>query len=203
MSNQSSEPLLHIATLGKTVGIKGDMKLHIKSDFPEQFVSGASFLINKKERVTLRDVNLERGVVKINNISNPEDAKRYTNTKLFATYEETREKCHLNEGEYFFFDLEDCDVYEDDLLLVFHDIAPQAEVHLLMIPKVHIVSLSDLDASHDAVMAHMMRKLPEIAKQQGLVDGFRTIINTGKGGGQVVFHLHAHLLGGKQLPGFG
>ena len=94
-------------------------------------------------------------------------------------------------------------VYEDDLLLVFHDIAPQAEVHLLMIPKVHIVSLSDLDASHDAVVAHMMRKLPEIAKQQGLVDGFRTIINTGKGGGQVVFHLHAHLLGGKQLPGFG
>ena len=94
-------------------------------------------------------------------------------------------------------------VYEDDLVLVFHDIAPQAEVHLLMIPKIHITSLSDLNESHDAVVAHIMRKLPEIAKQQGLADGFRTIINTGKGGGQVVFHLHAHLLGGKHLPGFG
>jgi 16S rRNA processing protein RimM len=93
------------------------MKLHIKSDFPEQFVSGASFLINKKERVTLHDVNLERGLVKINDISNPEDAKRYTNAKLFTTYEETRKNCHLNEGEYFFFDLEDCDVYEDGKLL--------------------------------------------------------------------------------------
>jgi 16S rRNA processing protein RimM len=93
------------------------MKLHIKSDFPEQFVSGASFLINKKERVTLHDVNLERGLVKINDISNPEDAKRYTNAKLFTTYEETRKNCHLNEGEYFFFDLEDCDVYEDGKML--------------------------------------------------------------------------------------
>jgi 16S rRNA processing protein RimM len=118
MSNQSrKEPLLHIATIGKTVGIKGDMKLHIKSDFPEQFTSGASFLINKKDTITLSDVNLERGLVKINNITNPEDAKKFTNTKLFTTYEETRKNCHLNEGEYFFFDLEDCDVYENEELL--------------------------------------------------------------------------------------
>jgi len=107
------EPLLHIATLGKTVGIKGDMKLHVKSDFPEQFVDGASFLINKKEKITLRDVNIERGLVKINNITNPEDAKKFTNAKLFTTYEQTRKTCHLDEGEYFFFDLEDCEVFED------------------------------------------------------------------------------------------
>jgi 16S rRNA processing protein RimM len=107
------EPLLHIATLGKTVGIKGDMKLHVKSDFPEQFVDGASFLINKKEKITLRDVNIERGLVKINNITNPEDAKKFTNAKLFTTYEQTRKTCHLDKGEYFFFDLEDCEVFED------------------------------------------------------------------------------------------
>ena len=117
MSNQSKKPLLHIATLGKTVGIKGDMKLHIKSDFPEQFKTGASFLINKKDTITLSDVNLDRGIVKINDITNPEDAKRFTNAKLFTTQEATRENCHLDEGEYFFFDLEDCDVYEDDKLL--------------------------------------------------------------------------------------
>ena len=114
MSNQSrKEPLLHIATLGKTVGIKGDMKLHIKSDFPEQFKPGASFLTNKREKITLRDVNLERGIVKINEIANLEDAKKFTNAKLFTTYEETRKNCHLNEDEYFFFDLEDCEIYEN------------------------------------------------------------------------------------------
>lgn len=116
MSNQSNK-LLHIATLGKTVGVKGDMKLHIQSDFPEQFVNGASFLINKKDRITLQDVNLDRGIVKINDINNPEDAKRFTNTKLFATYEETRKNCQLGEDEYFWFDLEDCKVFEDAKLL--------------------------------------------------------------------------------------
>ena len=105
--------LLHIATIGKTVGIKGDMKFHDKSDFPEQFKNGSSFFINKREKITLSEVNLERGLVKINNITNSEDAKKFTNAKLFTSYEETRKTCHLNEGEYFFFDLEDCEVFED------------------------------------------------------------------------------------------
>lgn len=94
-------------------------------------------------------------------------------------------------------------VYEDDQMMVFKDIAPKAEVHLLAIPRVHIESMDELDESHDALMAYMMRKLPAIAKQQELNTGFRTIINTGPGGGQVVFHLHIHLLGGSSLPGFG
>ena len=94
-------------------------------------------------------------------------------------------------------------VYEDEQVLVFKDIKPHAEVHLLMVPKVHVASLDDLTAEHDALMAHMLRTLPKLAKQQGLNDGFRTIINTGKGGGQVIFHLHIHLLGGSNLPGFG
>lgn len=114
MSKQSNKNnLLHIATIGKTVGIKGDMKFHIKCDFPEQFVAGATFLINKKESITLSEVDLERGIVRINNIANPEDAKKFTNAKLFTTYEETRKNCHLNEGEYFWFDIENCEVYED------------------------------------------------------------------------------------------
>ena len=118
MSKQSNtSKLLHIATIGKTVGIKGDMKLHIKCDFPEQFVNGATFLLNNKERITLSDVDLEHGLVRINNITNPEDAKKFTNAKLFTTYEETRKNCHLEKGEYFWFDLEDCEVYEDTKLL--------------------------------------------------------------------------------------
>jgi histidine triad (HIT) family protein len=94
-------------------------------------------------------------------------------------------------------------VYEDEEVLVFKDINPKAEVHLLMIPKQHTESLATLSEADDAVVARMMRKLPIIAEEQGLESGFRTIINTGAGGGQVVFHLHMHLLGGKNLPGFG
>ncbi|WP_455216963.1 histidine triad nucleotide-binding protein [Kaarinaea lacus] len=93
-------------------------------------------------------------------------------------------------------------IYEDDKVYVFKDIYPKADVHLLMIPRVHVASLNELDESHDEVMAHMMRLLPKLAKEQGLDTGFRTIINTGKGGGQEVFHLHLHLMGGSHLPGF-
>ncbi|MBT7307591.1 MAG: histidine triad nucleotide-binding protein [Gammaproteobacteria bacterium] len=94
-------------------------------------------------------------------------------------------------------------VYEDDEILVFRDLYPKADVHLLMIPKQHTDSLATLTSNEDELVARMMRKLPQIAQDQGLEQGFRTIINTGPGGGQVVFHLHIHLLGGDQLPGFG
>lgn len=99
--------------------------------------------------------------------------------------------------------------YEDDQLLAFHDIAPKADTHLLVIPKRHIENLNDLtndnhqDPHHsDAqLMSHLMMTIPTIASQQGL-SGFRTITNTGVEGGQEVFHMHFHILGGSALPGF-
>lgn len=93
-------------------------------------------------------------------------------------------------------------VYQDEQVVVFRDIYPKADVHLLLIPREHIPSLNELDAAHDALVAHMMRLLPRLAREQGLADGFRAIINTGPGGGQEIFHLHIHLLGGGRLPGF-
>lgn len=93
-------------------------------------------------------------------------------------------------------------VYEDDVMIVFKDINPKAEVHLLAIPREHIDSLNEVTEQHDAIMGYMLRRLPEIARNQGLNDGFRAIINTGKGSGQIIFHLHIHLMGGKNLPGF-
>lgn len=93
-------------------------------------------------------------------------------------------------------------VYEDEQMIVFKDIHPKAEVHLLAIPREHIASLNELDEEHDKLMGHMLRQLPKIARQQGLDDGFRTIINTGEGGGQIIFHLHIHLMGGRNMPGF-
>jgi histidine triad (HIT) family protein len=94
-------------------------------------------------------------------------------------------------------------VYEDEQVIVFKDLYPKADVHLLLVPREHVASLNEMDASHDALMAHMTRLLPKLAKDHGLDDGFRTIINTGPGGGQEIFHLHIHLLGGGRLPGFG
>lgn len=93
-------------------------------------------------------------------------------------------------------------IYEDEMMLVFKDIDPKAEVHLLAIPRVHISSLNEVTDEHDEIMSHMLKQLPRLAKEQGLDNGFRTIINTGQGGGQVVYHLHIHLLGGNSLPGF-
>ena len=118
MSKPSKENvLLHIATIGKTVGIKGDMKLHIKSDFPEQFKTNSTFLIGKNNTITLTEVDLDRELVKINGLVNPQDCKKYTNAKLYTTYEQTRKDCHLEADENFWFDIEDCEVYEDGVLL--------------------------------------------------------------------------------------
>ncbi|GAB4287910.1 MAG: histidine triad nucleotide-binding protein [Methylophaga sp.] len=93
-------------------------------------------------------------------------------------------------------------VFEDEKIYVFKDINPKADVHLLVIPKIHIANLDDTREEHGDLLAHMMLSLPRLAKQQGLDTGFRTIINTGPGGGQEVDHLHIHILGGGSLPGF-
>ncbi len=93
-------------------------------------------------------------------------------------------------------------VYEDAQVVVFRDIYPKAPVHLLMVPREHVESLEGLTPAQDGLLAHMLRTVPDVAHQAGLAGGFRTIINTGRGGGQEVFHLHLHILGGGSLPGF-
>lgn len=92
-------------------------------------------------------------------------------------------------------------LYEDDKILAFPDRSPKADVHVLVVPKKHIASLADLTADDDDLIAHCTRTLPRIAQQLGLDSGFRTVINTGEGGGQEVMHLHIHVLGGSNLPG--
>lgn len=90
-----------------------------------------------------------------------------------------------------------CDkVYEDENILAFHDINPSAEVHILVIPKKHLSSLNELNYDDEKIMGKLMLTIPKIAQKIGL-KGFKTLINTGKDGGQKVFHLHAHILGGK------
>lgn len=86
-------------------------------------------------------------------------------------------------------------VYEDDEMVCFKDINPAAPVHLLLIPKVHFDSLAHAQPEHESLLGRMMLNVPKIAKAAGLSNGFKTLINTGKGGGQEVFHLHIHILG--------
>ena len=92
-------------------------------------------------------------------------------------------------------------VYEDEDLFAFHDINPMAPVHFMVVPKQHIASLADANAGHAPVLGKLLAKLGELAKSQGLTDGFRTIINTGRVGRQEVYHLHVHIVGGPDQLG--
>ena len=92
-------------------------------------------------------------------------------------------------------------IYEDDNLLVFNDINPAAPVHFMIIPKLHIASLSETKPTHQRLLGDMLLLAPQLAKEQGCNNGFRAIVNTGHVGGQEVFHLHIHIIGGKErLP---
>ncbi len=91
-------------------------------------------------------------------------------------------------------------VYENDELFAFHDIHPVAPVHFMLIPKLHLASLADAGDAHAALLGRMLLLAPRLALEQGLRNGFRTVINTGEGGGQEVFHLHIHIIGGGKIP---
>ncbi len=114
MSKPSTKEMLHVATLGRTVGLHGEMKFHDKSDFPEQFVAGATFYTQKGDTLTLHSVNEARGTVRIQGYESMESAKKLTNAKLFTTMEATREQCELEEGQHFWFDIIGCEVYENN-----------------------------------------------------------------------------------------
>jgi len=86
--------------------------------------------------------------------------------------------------------------YEDEQLLAFHDIHPWAPVHVLIIPKLHIATLADVGTEHQELMGRILTLAPRLMREQGVTNGFRTIINTGQDGGQEVYHLHVHVIGG-------
>ena len=87
-------------------------------------------------------------------------------------------------------------VHEDDQVLAFHDINPWAPVHVLVIPKQHIATLADVGPEHQGLLGHMLALAPRLMRELGVVNGFRTVINTGRDGGQEVYHLHMHVMGG-------
>ena len=92
-------------------------------------------------------------------------------------------------------------VYEDEFVLAFNDIEPQAPVHVLIIPKEHITSAAQVDEKNSYLVAKCFEAIANIAREKGLDDGYRIINSCGPAGGQTVFHLHFHLLGGKVFKG--
>jgi len=91
-------------------------------------------------------------------------------------------------------------VYEDDQVFAFKDIRPQAPVHLLVCPRLHIPTLNDAVPEHGALLAHMFEVAKELARQNGIDQkGYRTVFNVNSGAGQTVFHLHLHVIGGRPL----
>ena len=90
-------------------------------------------------------------------------------------------------------------VYEDELALAFRDVQPQAPVQILVIPKKPIPKLSDAQSDDSALLGHLLLTVKKVAEQVGLENGYRVVINTGADGGQSVYHMHLHILGGRQM----
>jgi len=90
-------------------------------------------------------------------------------------------------------------VYEDELVYAFKDINPMAPVHILVVPKAHIPTILDIDENNSAIVAHIYEVIVKLAKEYKLEQGFRVVSNCNEFGGQTVFHLHFHILGGEKL----
>lgn len=90
-------------------------------------------------------------------------------------------------------------VYEDNLAIAFKDVNPQAPVHILVLPKQPIAKLADAESQDHALMGHLLLTAKRVAEQAGLAKGYRVVINSGEDGGQTVYHLHLHILGGRPM----
>jgi len=105
-----------IAQIGRTIGLWGDLKFHLHTDFPEQFKIGNTYKSNRGD-LTIADINFTRGIVKFRGHESIDSAKKLTNTKIFADEKQTKENCDLKDGQHFWFDIIGCVVKQDDLVL--------------------------------------------------------------------------------------
>ena len=139
-----SKETFFIAQVGRTVGLYGDLKLHLHTDFPEQFKKGAVFRSSRGD-LTIAQINLKRGTVRFVGYENIDEAKKLTNVKLYADEAQTKANCSLGEGEYFWFDIIGCAVYEgDEKLGEVKDIQRLADVDYLEIKTDELLIASGL-----------------------------------------------------------
>ena len=131
--NSMSQEQFYIAQIGRTIGLWGDLKLNLHTDFPEQFKVGATF---KSDRglLTISDVNFKRGIIRFSGYESIDSAKKLTNAKIYTDLEQTKENCSLDEGQHFYFDIEGCTVFQgDEVLGVVEDIQRMVDIDYLVI----------------------------------------------------------------------
>jgi len=129
MSNDDSL----IAQIGRTIGLWGDLKFHLHTDFPEQFKVGNTYKSNRGD-LTIADINFTRGIIRFTGYESIDSAKKLTNTKLFANEEQTKENCDLKDGQHFWFDVIGCVVKQDDEVLgLVEDIQRMADTDYLSV----------------------------------------------------------------------
>jgi len=108
---------IYVAKIGKTVGLKGELKFHLETDFSNQFTKNKTFQLKNKSILTIEHYNHKRGVIKFLGIDSIEDAKKLTNQELYSTIEDTKANCKLDKNQYFWFDIIGCKVIEEDVVL--------------------------------------------------------------------------------------
>ena len=122
-----------IAQIGRTIGLWGDLKFHLHTDFPEQFKVGNTYKSNRGD-LTIADINFTRGIIRFRGYESIDSAKKLTNTKLFANVEQTKENCDLKDGQHFWFDVIGCTVKQgDEILGEVTDIQRMADTDYLVI----------------------------------------------------------------------
>ena len=112
-----SNSKVYIAKIGKTIGLKGELKLHIDTDFTEQFKKNATFIIQNNSEIKIEYYNPKKKSIKFLGVDNIDEAKKLTNQKLYTTIQQTRQNCKLEDGEYFWFDIIGLKVFQDNICL--------------------------------------------------------------------------------------
>jgi 16S rRNA processing protein RimM len=158
---------LPIARIGKTVGLRGDLRLHLLSDFPEQFKKGATFMSDRGD-LTVSSFNAERGTIRFEGINNIDDAKRLTNAYLYTTKEATEEACKLNEGEYFWYQIIGLEIDEDGSLLgKVEEIERLAGTDYLLVKTDH--TLVENGAAKNFLIPYVERYIDRVDLKKGKV----------------------------------
>ncbi|WP_373031088.1 ribosome maturation factor RimM [Sulfurovum sp.] len=156
-----------IAQIGRTIGLWGDLKFHLHTDFPEQFKVGNTYKSNRGD-LTIADINFTRGIVKFRGYESIDSAKKLTNTKLFANEEQTKENCDLKEGQHFWFDVIGCVVQQDDEVLgLVEDIQRMGDTDYLSVKTEE--SLVEAGLSKNFLLPYIERYVVKVDTEEKIV----------------------------------
>ncbi len=156
-----------IAQIGRTIGLFGDLKFHLHTDFPEQFKVGNTYKSNRGD-LTIADINFTRGIVKFRGYESIDSAKKLTNTKLFSNEAQTKENCDLKEGQHFWFDVIGCVVKQDDEVLgLVEDIQRMGDTDYLVVKTEN--SLVEAGLSKNFLLPYIERYVIKVDTEEKIV----------------------------------